>query len=217
MATLTHKCPHCLTEHIALRAKVGLTLKAGAWKFGVHLDCPKCSMPACAVVFAEQQVKAQHLSPANWDQSGADLLDNGYVVEQIWPAVPGPLVPEGMPDDVVRIYLQAERNFPVEGNEEAAGTMYRKALDVGLKKIDPQMTGLLAARIKKLAADGKLTPDIAEWADQVRDLGNEAAHEETPPTRDELTDLRNFTEMVMRYLFSLPALVTSRRSPPATK
>ncbi len=91
--------------------------------------------------------------------------------------------------------------------------MYRKALDIGLKKIDPTATGMLKVKIKKLAADGKLTADIAEWSDQVRDMGNDAAHEETPPTREELADLRSFTEMVMRYLFTLPAMVIARKPP----
>ncbi|KRR25946.1 hypothetical protein CQ13_23265 [Bradyrhizobium retamae] len=136
-------------------------------------------------------------------------------VEEFWPEAPGPVIPENMPSDVERIYLQAERNFPTEGNEEAAGTMYRKALDVGLKKIDVTVTGTLAARIKKLATNGKLTADIAEWADHVRDLGNEAAHEDAPPTREELTELRSISEMVMRYLFSLPAMVQARRQTPA--
>lgn len=89
--------------------------------------------------------------------------------------------------------------------------MYRKALDVALKKIDPTATGVLKTRIKKLAAAGKLTPDIAEWSDHIRDLGNDAAHEEEPPTREELAALRSFTEMVMRYLFTLPAMVAARR------
>ncbi|MGJ5075509.1 DUF4145 domain-containing protein [Bradyrhizobium oligotrophicum] len=136
------------------------------------------------------------------------------MVKDFWPPPPGPLIPEHLPPDVERIYLQAERNYSIEGNEEAAGTMYRKALDVGLKKIDPDARGVLAARIKKLAGASKLTPDIAEWADHVRDLGNDAAHEEAPPTRQELEDLRNFTEMVMRYLFSLPALVQARKPKP---
>jgi Domain of unknown function (DUF4145) len=48
-----------------------------------------------------------------------------------------------------------------------------------------------------LAAANKLIPDIAEWAGHVRDFGNDAAHEEAPPSRKELADLRNFTEMVM--------------------
>src|SRR5262245_22031825 len=64
--------------------------------------------------------------------------------------------------------------------------------------------GMLGPRIKRLAAAGKLTADIAEWSDHVRDVGNEPDHEERPVTRNELADLRNFTEMVLRYLFSLP-------------
>jgi hypothetical protein len=171
-------------------------------------------MPSCAVLESFSTVSKNPLGPAHWASSDVDLANHGWRVSQFWPPVPGPLIPEDLPPDVERIYLQAERNFPVEGNEEAAGTMYRKALDVGLKKIDPAAKGVLAARIKKLTADGKLTPDIAEWSDHIRDLGNDAAHEEAPPTREELTDLRNFTEMVMRYLFSLPALVQARKPIP---
>lgn len=156
----------------------------------------------------------QHSLGASAQSWGESDVTGYFSVAEFWPEVPGPVIPEDMPSDVERIYLQAERNFPIEGNEEAAGTMYRKALDVGLKKIDPGTKGVLAARIKKLARDGKLTRDIAEWSDQVRDLGNEAAHEDEPPTREELTDLRNFSEMVMRYLFSLPALVQARRAKP---
>jgi hypothetical protein len=53
------------------------------------------------------------------------------------------LIPEYLPPEIERIYIQGERNFPTEGNEDAAGTMYRKALDIGLKQIDPGLTGML--------------------------------------------------------------------------
>lgn len=135
----------------------------------------------------------------------------GYSVTAFWPEQPEPIIPELIPPDVARVYLQAERNFPIAGNEEAAGTMYRKALDVGLKKIDPSLTGMLGPKIKALAKAGLLTNDIAVWSDHVRDIGNDAAHEEEPITRDELTALRNFSEMVLRYLFSLPNAVKKRR------
>ncbi|TPV98840.1 MAG: hypothetical protein USCAAHI_01712 [Beijerinckiaceae bacterium] len=88
--------------------------------------------------------------------------------------------------------------------------MYRKALDIGLKKLDPSLSGMLGPRIKNLP-HGKLTADIALWSDNVRGVGNDAAHEETPITRDELIALRNFSEMVLRYLFTLPAMVKKRR------
>jgi len=45
----------------------------------------------------------------------------------------------------------------------------------------------------------------------VRDLENEAVHEETSPTRKELEDLRGITEMVLRYLFTLPNMSKKRR------
>jgi hypothetical protein len=99
----------------------------------------------------------------------------------------------------------------VEGNEEASGAMYRKALDIGLKKIDPGLSGTLGKKIKALESAGKLSPEIVEWAEHVRDLRNDAVHEETPPTRKELEDLRGVTEMVLRYLFTLPNMIKKRR------
>jgi hypothetical protein len=63
---------------------------------------------------------------------------------------------------------------------------------------------MLGPRIKKLASAGKLTPDIAEWSDHIRDIRNDATHEEEPISKEQLTDLRHFTDMVLRYLFSLP-------------
>ncbi len=89
--------------------------------------------------------------------------------------------------------------------------MYRKALDVGLKKIDPTLTGTLGAKLKALTTRGKLTADIADWADHVRELGNDAAHEETAIPRKDLEDLRGITEMVLRYLFTLPNMSKKRR------
>jgi hypothetical protein len=130
-----------------------------------------------------------------------------------WPVPPGLLIPENLPSDVERIYIQAERNFPIMGNEEAAGTMYRKALDVGLKIIAPTVTGILKARIATLVQQNLLTPSLGEWADQIRLLGNDTAHEIDQPTRDEIVALRNFSDLVLRYLFTLPAMVTARKAP----
>jgi Domain of unknown function (DUF4145) len=204
MPIITRMCPHCRTDHIGLR--VAAFSGTGAASGVAHLDCPKCNRPSCALVEGDGTVGMQ-----TWNGLNGDIEQIFWEVTAFWPEAPGPLIPENLPPDVERVYLQAERNFPTVGNEEASGTMYRKALDIGLKKIDPSATGMLKAKIKKLAADGKLTTDIAEWSDHVRDLGNEAAHEEDPPTRDELADLRSFTEMVMRYLFTLPAMVTARK------
>jgi hypothetical protein len=203
MATIKHQCPHCRTYDVAL-VSVAWT-RLGVSQIIAHLSCPRCFMPSAAHL---AQTGPSSITIENY---GGDPTTAGWSITGFWPLPPEPLVPEFLPPDITRVYLQAERNFPTEGNEDAAGTMYRKALDISLKKIDPNLTGTLGAKIKKLAAAGKLTVDIAEWSDHVRDLGNDAAHEETPLTRKELEDLRGFTEMVLRYLFTLPNMIKKRR------
>jgi hypothetical protein len=204
MAIITHVCPHCKTDHIGLRI-VALTRNGN--QPIVHLTCPKCDLPSSA--------KLSLINPTlgidQWAQWPGDYLQMGYGVERFWPEPPKPQIPELIHPDIDRVYLQAERNFVIEGNEEAAGMMYRKALDIGLKKIDSSLKGMLGARIKTLAKDGRLTASIAEWSDDVKTLGNDAAHEEAAIGRDELAHLRDFTEMVLRYLFTLPNTVKKRR------
>ncbi len=210
MAIITHKCPHCQTDHIGLRIVAATPATDNKWV--AHLDCPKCNLPSGALM------RPAHHQPGRnghaWQQHtqfGGDFLSAGAAIVEFWPEVPRPLIPDLLPPDVERIYLQAERNFPIAGNEEAAGSMYGKALDIGLKKIDPSLTGMLGQKIKKLTADGKLTSDISEWSGHIRDIRNDAVHEEDPVTRDELIALRSFSEMVLRYLFSLPNAVKKRR------
>lgn len=170
---------------------------------GVLLRCPKCEKPSCAWL--------ENHGGEELEGMGGDPLDQGWEIGGFWPEPAQPLIPENLPKEVERIYLQAERNFPVHGNEEAAGAMYRKALDVGLKRAAPEVGGSLAERIRKLAAANKLTAEMAEWATHVRVIGNEAAHDEEPPSRADLTDLRNFSDVLMRYLFSMPAMIAARK------
>lgn len=73
--------------------------------------------------------------------------------------------------------------------------MYRKALDIAVKEIDPKLTGMLGPKLKKLAQAGRLTNDISDWADQVRVLGNEAAHDGMINISNEPQDI-GFTAVV---------------------
>jgi hypothetical protein len=180
MAILTHMCPHCGTDRLGMRV-VAATTFGTDWV--AYLQCPKCNLPAAARCRAG---RSGAIGSQTWASHGSfhgDFLESGWAIVDFWPAVPKPLIPELLPPDIERVYMQAERNFPTAGNEEAAGIMYGKALDIGLKKIDPGLSGMLGPRIKKLAEAGKLTSDIAEWSGRIRDIRNDATHEETPITR----------------------------------
>jgi hypothetical protein len=185
----------------------------GGWNCALHLVCPKCKFPSCAHLKSTGQGA---VGPDQLQGQSGDVLEYKWTIASFWPAPPGPLIPENLPSDVERIYVQAEQNFPILGNEEAAGTMYRKALDVGLKIIAPAVTGTLKSRIAELVKRNLLTPSLGEWADQIRLLGNDTSHEIDQPTREEVEALRNFSDLVLRYLFTLPAMVTARKAPVAS-
>jgi len=206
MAILTQTCPHCLTSHIGLKIIAGTPINGERW--AAHLKCPKCFMPSCAVMMYGN--RGAH-SWTNHAQYEGDIDSWGWYVTDSWPQQPEPIIPENLPPDVAKAYLQAERNFSILGNEEAAGMMYGKALDIGLLTIDPTLKGMLGLKIKKLSEAGKLTSDLSEWSGQIRDIRNDATHEQVPISRDELAALRSFSEMVLRYLFTLPGAVKKRR------
>ena len=114
--------------------------------------------------------------------------------------------PDHLPENVRSYYLQAVSN--VKTGPDAAGAMFRKALDVGLKIVDPKNRNKkLAARIDAAAEAGILTKDLAEWSHRIRDEGNDASHDEDPYTREEAEQLHHFTQLVLMYLFTLPGML----------
>ena len=57
-------------------------------------------------------------------------------------------------------------------NFDAAGTMFRKALDTAFTARFPELKGRLVERIDGAAKSGALTQDMAQWAHRIRRLGN---------------------------------------------
>ena len=99
------------------------------------------------------------------------------------------------------------------GNWDAAGAMFREALDIAMKEKFPDIpdTLNLFARINKAAEQHALTPDLAEWTHHIRIEGNKAVHDKGPYQEGEARQLEAFTDMVLRYLFTLPEMLKERR------
>lgn len=58
---------------------------------------------------------------------------------------------------------------------------------------------------------GLLPPSMKEWADQIRLIGNEGAHEPEGLTMDDPIPMRGFTEAFLRYFITIPFQVALRR------
>jgi hypothetical protein len=164
-------------------------------------------MPTAALLEGNRYEELEAMS-----RQDGTLNKEKYRRTEIWPEAPTPNIPDGIPGSVARVLVQAESNFAQAGNEEAAATMYRKSLELALKDVDATLTGTLAAKIQSLGAQHKLTPSLVDWAHEVRLLGNFGAHEDEAISRSDLEALRDFVDLILRYLFTLPSLLEKRRA-----
>ena len=109
------------------------------------------------------------------------------MVRKVAPSLPDTGAPDHTPENVGRFFEQGMENLP--RNFDAAGTMFRKALDTALAARFPELKGRLVERIDKAASNGALTRDMAEWAHRIRRLGNDAAHDEEPFSQSDVPEL----------------------------
>jgi hypothetical protein len=129
-----------------------------------------------------------------------------------WP-IGGPSShPKHWPDEVGRFWLQAHRNLR-DSNFDAACVMARSALQVALRHHEAKGSNL-KQEIADLGAKGLLPPIIREWADNVRELGNDSAHPkpgQAAANRSDANDIVNFLDFLLEYLFDLPQRIKAYR------
>lgn len=85
--------------------------------------------------------------------------------------------------------------------------MMRKTLESALAAKFPDLKGRLVDRIDVAEKQGAMTKDMAQWAHRIRRLGNDAAHDDEPFSERDAAELRGFTDLLLRYLFTLPGML----------
>jgi hypothetical protein len=211
-ALISLDCPHCRTVKAAFSAQSFQPSPPGqSTVFIMLFQCQVCWEGIIAKFQApHQQVFHQWLQGQSTPHTNMGQIS----LIRYWPAQVETKAPDHVPDNVTSFYLQGMDNV-ARKNYDAAGTMFRKSLDTALKHLDPSGKGTLQHRIDNLPATVAITPAMKEWAHEIRELGNDAAHEEDPFTEDEATTLKNFTELFLTYTFTLPGMLAARKTPPA--
>jgi len=121
--------------------------------------------------------------------------------------------PEYWPPDVGRFWMQTHRNLRDE-NWDAAAVMVRSALQVALRQHDAQGR-TLKDEIDDLATKGLLPPIMKDWASNVRELGNDAAHPTPgsgPTSSEDVRDVAYFLDALLEYLYDLPHRISQYRN-----
>jgi hypothetical protein len=204
--TFAQDCPHCRTKAIGFTGRYD-------WKIPNEHDqkflLATCNGCAGGVVFQLRLTK--HNADYAFDKAVGDLKSNGIYVMRRWPGEVGDGVPADVPDNIADLYRQAVLCSRQQARD-AAGMTLRKTLEVSTKTLEPSLAGKsLASRIDALHGAQKLTADIRDWAHEIRLDGNEAAHDEAPFSRDQVASLIQFVEAYIRYIYTLPALVSKSR------
>lgn len=211
MVAITLDCPWCGTKKAALEVKLERRSDKGSANWEWVARCPICMSPVLIILRDREEGGngTNQMPPSRFGE--AKSISSRYEVRYAFPALKEPEIPNSIPENVKGPLLEAEHSF-LDGRYSAAGSCYRKAVERAVKAIDPNIDGMLNARIRKLEQRGLLPHAMIELLDQVRLFGNHAMHEDDiDPSKEDCAAARAFCELFLRYAFTLPAMVDAAK------
>jgi hypothetical protein len=210
------ECPYCGAEKIGFGFAAEVVAYNGppnTRRYFELMTCSNYANPVTAIFHSAGN--APYSGPNNCPSDPTKL---GYELIDTYPKPRAARCPKFTPDDLRRIFLQAE-NALRRGDPDASGAMSRKVMDVSTQRLIKQFLGegvsekyrTIFDRIEALAADYKLTPELRDWAHQLRLGGADAAHDLDPFTIPEADELLDIAELYLTYLYTLPERLRLRQ------
>lgn len=129
-----------------------------------------------------------------------------------WP-LPEVNLSTDVPGDISNVFGEAATTLAANC-PRASVVMSRRTLEaITVEK--GETNGTLAERLNILHSKGVLLPTLADWAKEVRLIGNKGAHFDPiqTVTLEDAKQLLSFVRELLKYLYELPAEIDRRRSP----
>lgn len=172
------------------------------------LYCRNCKQ---GIVVVEEQCVAGR----SWREPKTERNGGGAITWRgihWWPAADAEVsadVPVQIADGFQEAVRAMHANCP-----RAAAVMARRTLEA-ITVDKGETTEVLAVRLKKLAASGVLQQTLADWAKEVRLVGNTGAHCDPIDnvSKKDAEQLNAFVRELLRYLYELPAELARRKGP----
>lgn len=109
---------------------------------------------------------------------------------------------DGMPENTARAYTAASRSYQA-GLYEPCVIMCRKCIEALCQELGATK-GNLKQRLEKLRSSGQIDKKLSSWADELRLIGNDAAHDlDIIIEQNDAQDALEFVEAILMYAFSL--------------
>jgi len=112
------------------------------------------------------------------------------------------VLPEHVPPPIRRAFESALSCFRA-GAYEPCAIMCRKSLEALCRELG-QSDGTLAQRLSQLSESGRIDQRLASWANELRLVGNDAAHNvDFEVSQEDATDGLDFVEAILQNIFVL--------------
>jgi hypothetical protein len=205
MPQLALECPHCRAEKIGFAYRSHAQVSPNVAQTMLFLQCEGCGQGVILVVQAWASSVAQWVNGS----SGSP----GQVLSY-YPKPAAIKTPADIPDKVRGAFLSGLDNLGRKGGANAAGAMFRRAIELAARTIDTAAPpGIsLKQRIERLP-DTVVTPAMKEWAQHIRLEGNDAVHGPDEYSDKDAGDLRAFAELFLTYAFTLPEMLKKAKPP----
>ena len=195
------ECAHCNTKGVAF---VGNTDAAAKWTrnnalkgtchyLDILFQCGVCGR-GTIIRHLEERIFSRDNNAYDYEYKNTGV---------VFPTRVKRTAPPGTPQQAVVYFDQAINSFDNK-SYDAAGAMLRKSLEVALKVTLTPSKSKLYDLIVQAGLEKKLTTEMVEWAQTVRIMGNSAAHDIDPWSREEAEELLEFVDLLFVYQFTLP-------------
>lgn len=216
MSVLVADCPRCGSKQMTFDAMAALpTLIYYQWQrwYEVFSICRNCRRSTIFVLaqkeISDKDFLNEHLPTEIKGSLNPHFRIDGYISLKDTDAV---ATPEYVTDPIISNAFHEGAVSLVVGNWNAAGTMFRLAIDLTTRPMLPQedVPGLnnktrrdLGLRLPWLFDNQILPGDLRELSSCVREDGNDGAHAGTL-TREDAQDLLDFTVALLERMFTEP-------------
>jgi hypothetical protein len=144
---------------------------------------------------------------------------NQFDIESILPATQ-PIVDNRIPGGIAADFIEASKDYNIASYKSAA-VMARRTIQKMCLNLGATKGKNLYEQIGELEKSGKLHPDLASMATEIRFLGNDGAHPEDD-SLDEISpedaeEIINFTAELLDDLYVRPEKVAAMKSRRETK
>jgi Domain of unknown function (DUF4145) len=210
MASILTDCPHCGGIKIGFSGVAEYKLAPhDSNKYLLFMVCNNCQ--GAIVNGYHLYNNMGYTSPASCPGDPANF---GFNSGGSYPTPAPSKVPPQVPAPIDSYFLQASDALK-RGHYDASGAMSRKVVDVSTQQLlgdESKKYNNIKSRIDALMKNSTITPDLGEWAHEVRLGGNDAAHDEDPYQKPEAEELLDFAELYLTYVYTLPKRLEGRKA-----